>query len=133
MLFVVVGVVSTVAGSGVAGYGDGVGTVSVFYNPSGVSVDSSGSVIVADTYNNRIRKISTSGISLGWYCSCFVYTIIVIVVVNLLFVSYCVVLCVCDCNNIGEQNNLFYFLILFIHYIVLYLIILFIVAICSYS
>ena len=110
MVVVVLGVVSTVAGSGVAGYGDGVGTVSVFYYPSGVSVDSSGSVIVADYNNNMIRKISTSGISLGWYCSCFVYTIIVIVVVNLLFISNCVVLCVCECSCIGEHNILLLFI-----------------------
>ena len=55
------GVVSTVAGSGSGSYGDGVGTAAMFSYPIGVSVDSSGTVYVADTDNHRIRKISTSG------------------------------------------------------------------------
>ena len=53
--------VSTLAGSGTASYGDGVGTAAMFYTPRGVSVDSSGTVYVADRANNRIRKISSSG------------------------------------------------------------------------
>ena len=57
------GVVSTMAGS-VSGYGDGVGTSARFYNPYGVSVDSSGTVYVGDYGNHRIRKISSSGNSL---------------------------------------------------------------------
>ena len=61
---VVSGVVSTMAGSGGESYGDGVETAAVFYFPSGVSVDSSGTVYVADTSNHRIRKISSSGNSL---------------------------------------------------------------------
>ena len=55
------GVVTTMAGSGSQSYGDGVGTSARFYLLHGVSVDSSGTVYVADTSNNRIRKISTSG------------------------------------------------------------------------
>ena len=58
------GVVSTMAGSGSASYGDGVGASAMFYDPIGVSVDSSGTVYVGDTGNNRIRKISSSGNSL---------------------------------------------------------------------
>ena len=58
------GVVSTMAGSGSASYGEGVGTSAMFYNPSGVSVDSSGTVYVGDYNNHRIRKISSSGNSL---------------------------------------------------------------------
>ena len=58
------GVVSTMAGSGSASYGDGVGTSAMFYGPRGVSVDSSGTVYVVDTNNHRIRKISSSGNSL---------------------------------------------------------------------
>jgi hypothetical protein len=58
------GVVSTMAGSGSASYGDGVGTSAMFNNPFGVSVDSSGTVYVADYNNHRIRKISSSGNSL---------------------------------------------------------------------
>ena len=56
-------VVSTLAGSTTAGSADGVGTSAQFHYPSGVSVDSSGNVIVADTSNNMIRKISPTGIA----------------------------------------------------------------------
>ena len=51
------GVVSTFAGSGTAGYTDATGTKAEFNEPSGVAVDSSGNVYVADTWNHRIRKI----------------------------------------------------------------------------
>ena len=66
------GVVTTLAGSGVAdpsmgdyiegGFADGTGTVAQFYYPSGVAVDSTGTVYVADTYNQRIRKITPAGV-----------------------------------------------------------------------
>ena len=49
--------VSTLAGSS-SGYMDGALTAAKFNNPSGVAVDSSGNVYVADTNNHRIRKIS---------------------------------------------------------------------------
>ena len=55
------GVVSTVAGSTVSGYVDGVGTVAKFYNPFGISVDSTGNAWVADTNNHMIRQINTAG------------------------------------------------------------------------
>ena len=53
--------VSTVAGSGRASFGDGQGTEAHFSSPRGVAVDGSGNIIVADTGNHRIRKISPEG------------------------------------------------------------------------
>ena len=55
------GVVSTLAGSS-SGYMDGTGTAAQFNNPSGVAVDSSGNVYVADRINHRIRKIDSTGV-----------------------------------------------------------------------
>jgi len=52
------GVVSTFAGSGTAGSADGDDTAAQFYTPTGVAVDSSGNVYVADSDNHLIRKIT---------------------------------------------------------------------------
>jgi RHS repeat-associated protein len=53
--------VSTLAGNGTAGFADGPGASAQFNNPHGVAVDSAGVVYVADTANNRIRRVSSDG------------------------------------------------------------------------
>jgi len=54
------GSVSTLAG-GEAGYLDGAGRVARFDGPAGVAVGRDGTVWVADTYNDRIRRIGRDG------------------------------------------------------------------------
>ena len=53
--------VSTLAGNGTAGFADGPGAAAQFNNPQGVAVDAAGVVYVADTANNRVRRIATDG------------------------------------------------------------------------
>ena len=55
------GVVSTVAGGRGAGYRDGIVLDAAFNGPVGVAVEPSGRIIVADTYNDRIRAIERNG------------------------------------------------------------------------
>lgn len=55
------GLVSTVAGTGVAGFRDGPAAQAQFDGPVGVAVDAQGRIYVADTYNDRIRVIGPDG------------------------------------------------------------------------
>jgi uncharacterized protein (TIGR03437 family) len=59
------GIITTIAGSGTSpGFaGDnGPATSALLNNPKGVAVDASGNVFIADTFNQRIRVVSTAGI-----------------------------------------------------------------------
>lgn len=56
------GIITTVAGNGVRGFGgDGGPAASAeFYNPCGIIVDTDGSLFIADSTNNRVRKVDGS-------------------------------------------------------------------------
>ncbi len=56
------GVVSTFAGGASGGFTNGTGAAASFDWPTGVAVDNSGNVYVADSRNNAIRKISAAGV-----------------------------------------------------------------------
>ena len=57
-------VITTVAGNGIGGYsGDGGPATSAQLNwPYGLAVDGQGSLFIADTFNYRIRKVSSDGV-----------------------------------------------------------------------
>jgi uncharacterized protein (TIGR03437 family) len=58
-------VITTVAGNGTRGFsGDnGPATSAQLYGPCGVAVDAAGNLYIADTYNQRIRKVSNGVIT----------------------------------------------------------------------
>ena len=58
------GIISTVVGTGTGGYnGDNIPAKEALINgPRGTTVDSEGNLYFADLFNNRIRKVDTSGI-----------------------------------------------------------------------
>ncbi len=55
------GQVTTVAGSGATGFKDGTTSEAMFDAPVGIAVDKQGNLYVADSYNDRIRKVATDG------------------------------------------------------------------------
>src|SRR5260221_14105267 len=58
------GTISTVAGKDGYGYnGDGgLATNAALYAPFGVAIDTDGSLLIADTKNNRVRKVAKTGL-----------------------------------------------------------------------
>ena len=93
------GVVTTLAGGGSAGgvlsgTVDGTGSAAMLFGPAGVTVSTSGTVYVADYYNNRIRMISPAGTNIArmllCFCFCFMYN-------SLLFVSLAYIDHFCGC------------------------------------
>lgn len=58
------GIITTIAGTGESGYrGDGgPATAAMFNFPQGVTIDKAGAIFIADTNNNRIRKVDRNGV-----------------------------------------------------------------------
>ncbi len=55
--------VTTLAGqNGVAGFADGTGSAARFDHPEGLGIDASGTLYVADTYNQTIRRVTADGV-----------------------------------------------------------------------
>ena len=61
LIFVMSGVVSTVAGGTSNGNADGYGTAAIFNSVYGVSVDRCGRIYISDYYNLLIRRILPNG------------------------------------------------------------------------
>jgi sugar lactone lactonase YvrE len=55
------GETATIAGGPLAGFADGPAGEALFNGPIGIAVDASGRIVVADTYNDRIRVIGLDG------------------------------------------------------------------------
>ncbi|HUP70393.1 MAG TPA: DUF6531 domain-containing protein [Acidimicrobiales bacterium] len=57
------GVITTVAGNGTAGFGGdgGPATSASVWSPNGIAIDRAGNLFIADTRNQRVRKVDTAG------------------------------------------------------------------------
>ena len=56
------GTVSTLAGTGAIGSADGNASTATFYQPYGIAIDANDNIFIADSANNKIRKISNTGV-----------------------------------------------------------------------
>jgi sugar lactone lactonase YvrE len=56
------GTFTRITGANGLGYTDGASNVAQFYYPTGVAVDSNGTVYVGDTFNGVVRKVSPLGV-----------------------------------------------------------------------
>lgn len=56
------GVVTTVAGSGTAGTANGTGNSAQFNSPFGITIDQQNNLYIADSKNNKIRKVTLGGV-----------------------------------------------------------------------
>lgn len=59
-------VVTTIAGTGVAGLLDGPAGQAKFNYPRGICLDDTGNIYIGDSWNHRVRKISLNGIVTTW-------------------------------------------------------------------
>ncbi len=55
------GTVTTVAGSGIRGNKDGIGSEAAFYDPSGITIDKYNNLYVTQPSNNSVRMITNKG------------------------------------------------------------------------
>ncbi len=67
-------IISTIAGTGASSFSgdDGLATSATFDRPTGLALDTSGNIYVADEYNNRIRKVTVGGTYSPRYAFIFV-------------------------------------------------------------
>jgi sugar lactone lactonase YvrE len=57
------GEVTSIAGNGVNGDADGTGDAAQFYYPYGIAIDSHGDLFVADTFNQKVKKVTQAGVT----------------------------------------------------------------------